>query len=221
MTELHGRSRWTDGRQKRSATEAFARGEEAPIPLIIGSNSNEASLLRVMGVTTEALAKAASPSLRSAYAADGPDEATIGREMFNDAFMGAPARWIAARASRKAPAWLYYFTYVPPWQRPFRVGVNHASEIPFVFDSLDAVPDRAGHLTPGERAVAAFVHSCWIAFAKQDAPRCAGGQAWPKYDPASDQLLDFGETPVVRAHFRQVQQDAQQAAQAHLLAAGP
>ncbi len=210
-----------DGRlMTRTATETFARGEQAPIPLIIGLNSNEASLLRVAGLTPETLAKAASPSLRAAYAADGPDEAAIGRGMFNDAYFGAPARWIAARASQKAPAWLFYFSYVPPWQRPFRVGVNHASEIPFVFDSLDAVPDRVGHLTPGERAVAAFVHSCWIAFAKQGAPRCAGGQAWPKYDPASDELLDFAETPVVRPHFRQVQLDAQQAAQAKLITGG-
>ncbi len=210
-----------DGRlMKMTATQAFARGKEAPIPLIIGTNSNEASLMRFVGLAPETLAKVASPTLRAAYATDGPADAEIGRQMFNDHFMGAPARWIAAREARKAPAWLYYFSYVPPWQRSFRVGVNHASEVPFVFDSLDWVPDRAGRLTPGERAVAAFVHSCWVAFARNGVPACAGGPAWPRYGEDTDTLLDFAETPALRQHFRKTQLDAQQNAQAALLAAG-
>ena len=211
-----------DGRlMKESATQAFARGDDAPVPLIIGWNSNEASLMRIAGVAPETLAKAAPPGLRAAYAADGPAEAEIGRHMFNDAFMGAPARWIAERNSRRARTWLYYFSYVPPWQRSFRVGVNHASEVPFVFDSLDSVPDRAGRLTPGERAVAALVHSCWISFAKVGAPNCAGGPAWPAFYPGGGAIFDFAETPEVRANFRKTELDAQEAANAKLLNAKP
>jgi para-nitrobenzyl esterase len=51
-----------------------------------------------------------------------------------------------------------------------------------------------------------------VAFAKTGVPACAGGQAWPRYSAQTDQLLDFGDPPAVRTHFRKTQLDAQEAA---------
>lgn len=202
-----------DGRFFRmSPTQAFARGLAADMPLIIGSNSNEASLI---GPATTRVAQAASPELRAAYASVTP-EAEMGRQMFNDAMFGAPARWIARREAAGAPVWLYYFSYVPERQRQTRPGTNHASEVPFVFDSLDAVPGRTPLITPSERATAALTHSCWVAFAHTGEPRCQG-QAWPRYDPATDQLLEIGVETGVRTGFRAPFLDAQERANAHLL----
>ncbi len=179
-----------DGRLIRQTPRvAFARGEAAPVPLIIGSNSNEASLLGPAGLAPKA---------------------ALARALFNDAVMGAPARWVAAKASARAPAWLYYFSYVPERQRGIRPGTNHASEIPFVFDSLDAVPGRTPLITPSERAEAALAHSCWVGFARAGWPDCAGGQAWPTYTPTTDQLLEFGDPAGVRTHFRKAQLDLQE-----------
>ena len=205
-----------DGRLIRQSTAAaFANGEQAPIPLMIGSNSNEASLMRAFGMKPADVVARASPALRADYGAEAGTEDTFARLLFNDGFMGAPARWIAAKASAKAPAWLYYFSYVPERQRATRPGTNHASEIPFVFDSLEAVPGRAALITPSERAEATLAHSCWVAFAKTGRPDCAaGGQTWPAYTPASDQLMEFGDPPGVRTHFRKAQLDAQDAAAA-------
>ena len=208
-----------DGRLIReSATTAFARGDEAAVPLIIGSNSNEASLMRALGVKPEDLAAKASPAVRAAYRAQAASDEALGRQMFNDRTMGAPARWIAGRASAKAPAWLYYFSYVPERQRLTRPGTNHASEIPFVFDSLDAVPGRTPLITPSERAAASLAHSCWVGFAKTGRPACAGGQDWPGYTPANDQLLEVGDPAGVRTHFRKAQLDAQEVEAASLIA---
>ncbi len=181
-----------DGRLiRRNAREAFARGAAAPVPLIIGSNSNEASLLGAAGLAPKA---------------------ALARALFNDAVMGAPARWIAAKASARAPAWLYYFSYVPERQRGIRPGTNHASEIPFVFDSLDVVPGRTPLITPSERAEASLAHSCWVGFARAGRPDCAGGQAWPAYKPTTDQLLEFGDPAGIRTHFRKAQLDTLEAA---------
>jgi len=209
-----------DGRLIReSATAAFARGDQAAVPLIIGSDSNEASLMRAVGLKPAELAAKASPALRAAYGAEAANDETLARAMFNDGVMGAPARWIAAKASAKAPVWLYYFSYVPERQRGIRPGTNHASEIPFVFDSLDAVPGRTPLITPSERAEATLAHSCWVGFAKTGRPACAGGQAWPAYAPASDQLMEFGDPAGVRLHFRKAQLDAQEAEAASRIAA--
>jgi len=202
-----------DGRlMTMSAARAFAAGKADPVPLIIGSNSNEASLLRVSGENAADIAAKAPPQLAAAYGADGPSPAEIGRQMVNDELMGAPARWFARQASAHAGGWLYYFSYVPERQRATRPGTNHASEIPFVFDSLDAVPGRSALISPSERAEAALAHSCWVAFARTGVPTCAGGQAWPRYGARTDRLLDFGDPPAVRTHFRKTQLDAQEAA---------
>jgi para-nitrobenzyl esterase len=155
--------------------------------------------------------------MRAAYGAEAEDEDIFGRQIFNDRVMGAPARWIAARASAKAPTWIYYFSYVPERQRMTRPGTNHASEIPFVFDSLDAVPGRSALITPSERAEASLAHSCWVGFAKTGRPACAGGQDWPAYTPANDRLLEFGDPAGVRVHFRKAQLDAQEAEAASVI----
>jgi para-nitrobenzyl esterase len=55
------------------------------------------------------------------------------------------------------------------------------------------------------------MHACWVTFAKTGTPKC-GGQAWPAYTPAGDQLMEFGATSGVRTHFRKAQLDAEQAA---------
>jgi para-nitrobenzyl esterase len=57
-----------------------------------------------------------------------------------------------------------------------------------------------------------LVHDCWVAFAKSGTPRC-GGAAWPKYDPKTDQLMEFGSPSGVRTAFRKDPLDAFQAAQ--------
>ena len=178
-----------DGRLvKESGRAAFIAGHVAPVPLIIGSNSNEASLI--------------------GPAASGEGGA-LHRALFNDQFVAAPSRWVARKQASRARTWLYYFSYVPERQRGIRPGTNHASEIPFVFDSLDAVPGRTPLVTPSERAAATLAHSCWVGFAKTGVPVCAGGQAWPAWDPAAEQLLEFGDPPALRAHFRKDRLDAQ------------
>ena len=211
-----------DGRLIReSPAQAFARGDAEAVPLIIGSNSNEASLRGPADAAAAAVAARAGPALRAVYAPDAASEAALGRAMFNDAVMGGPARWIAGKASQRAPAWLYYFSYVPERQRGVRPGTNHASEIPFVFDSLDAVPGRTPLITPSERAEAALAHACWVDFARSGRPACGGRQPWPAYTPAADALLEFGDPAGVRTHFRKAQLDLQEALAADRLSGGP
>ena len=124
--------------------------------------------------------------------------------------MVAPARWIAAEASGGKPAWLYHFSYVGSRFRPMGVtSAAHAAEIQYVFEYW-------GRRTPesmvaaDDKAMAKLMHGCWVAFAKTGAPRC--DIAWPAYDPARDQLVEFGAQSGVRDGFRKRQLDVQQAA---------
>jgi para-nitrobenzyl esterase len=208
-----------DGRLMReSTTQAFARGRQAAVPLIIGSNSWEASLLPPPAYAS--YLAAASPELKAAYQSDAGDDAKLTQAMFGDATMGAPARWIAARQSVNAPTWLYYFSYVRVVRRGKIPGANHTSENPYVFDTQMIVPNYSSEIVQEDRDHAALMHSCWVALAKTGVPTCTGAPAWPAYTPARDQLLEFGLTTEVRTHFRKPELDAQAKAQAKLLSAG-
>jgi para-nitrobenzyl esterase len=205
-----------DGRLiKQSYAQAFARGDEAHVPLIIGSNDFEASLLPPAAYAAY-LAKTPSAT-KAAYEGEAKDDETLARALFTDTFGGAPARWIARQASAAAPAYLYQFTYVRVVRRGKLPGANHTSEIPYVFDSQMAVPVYKLEIQDEDRAMAARVHSCWVAFAKTGAPACAGGPAWPAYSAQGDQLMEFGQTIGVRQHWRKAQLDAVEAANVELL----
>ena len=204
---LPGVSPILDGRiVTESIAQAFARGDQAAAPLIIGTNSDEASLLPASSYVGYLANQSA--AIVAAYPDEAVDPAKLARAIFNDEAMGAPARWIARRQSAKAPAYLYYFSYVRVVRRGKIPGANHTSENPYVFDTQMGIPGYADQIQAEDRAMAALVHSCWVGFAKTGAPSCAGAPAWPAYAPASDQLMEFGRTADIRAGFRKSQRDA-------------
>jgi para-nitrobenzyl esterase len=194
-----------------SPRDAFAAGQIAKVPLIIGSNSYEASLLGEFKMAAGVIAAIAPPALKATYTdTKGGDD--LGEALFGDAAMGAPARWVAARASGN-PAWLYHFSYVIDARRATAKGADHAAEIPFVFDSWDHLgPLGEGLVVSGQdRAVSKLMHSCWVGFAKTGTPVCAGGPAWPAYTGADDALMEFDSKTRVERQFRKAQYDAQEA----------
>ncbi|HEY3798267.1 MAG TPA: carboxylesterase family protein [Caulobacteraceae bacterium] len=199
-----------DGRlETETAEQAFARGHAAPAPLIIGSNTWEASL-QPPG-SQAAYVAAASDKLKAAYPEDAADPNKLAQDMFTDAVMGAPARWFAAHDP--AGAWLYEFSYVRVARLGKIPGANHTSENPYVFDTQMIVPNYSDEIVDKDRAVAAFMHSCWVDFAKTGKPACAvARRAWPKYDPKADERMIFDSPPAIVAHYRKAQLDAQEAA---------
>ena len=68
-------------------------------------------------------------------------------------------------------------------------GAPHATEIPYVFDTVSA---RYGKdLTAADAAAAKAMHAYWVGFARTGVPQAAGLPAWPAYQPATDQIMDF------------------------------
>lgn len=196
-----------------SISEAFSYGHYAHVPLIIGSNSFEASLMKMMGIQPAAALAATPASLKGAYA-DIADDHARAETLFTDGVMGAPARWIAAKKTR-GPSYLYHFAYVPEAQRGTVVGAGHAAEIPFVFDSWKSLGPVGGGLNPtaADLAITAELHGCWVSFAKSGSPACPGGPEWPAYDSRNAQVMVFGAAARVENGFRAAHYDAQEAVQ--------
>jgi len=78
--------------------QLLALSAAADVPLIIGSNSGEDSLMGPK-VADPAAALARIPAFAQAPYADQPDDETRLRAMFTDRYMGAPARWTASRCT--------------------------------------------------------------------------------------------------------------------------
>lgn len=160
-----------------------------------------------LGAAAAARIPAAVKPAYGTEAAAGDD--TLARAVFTDRVMGAPARWIAAKASSGKPAWLYYFSYVGSRFPPSKTRAGHADEIQYVWEYW-------GRRTPmsmvsaKDQQVATLMHACWVSFAKTGEPKC-GTQSWPAYTAASDQLMEFGVMSGVRTHSRKAQLDAQEA----------
>lgn len=198
---------FADGRLlTETPTQALADGRFADVPLIIGFNSGEDSLMGAgpvagrMGPITE--------QVRALYKDEaGAGDEAVTRAIFNDRVFGAPARWVAAHAASGEPAWLYHFSYVATRMRPAVTSAAHAAEIPYVWEywgrrtPMSVVSDE-------DKTVARLMHACWVSFAKTGAPRC-GAQAWRAYDAKTDQLMEFGAQSGVRTHFRKARYDAQ------------
>jgi para-nitrobenzyl esterase len=201
---------FVDGRlMTETASQALARGAFADVPLIIGSNSGEDSLMGPAPAGPEAVARIPA-EVKPAYkdeAAQGDN--VLARAAFTDRVMGGPARWVAAEASVGKPAYLYYFSYIGNRFRPAVTRAAHAAEIQYVFEywgrrtPMSVVSDE-------DKAMARLMHACWVSFAKTSVPKC-GTTAWPAYDPKTDQLMEFGSSSGVRTNLRKAQLDAQQA----------
>jgi para-nitrobenzyl esterase len=174
----------------------FAHGKAPAVPMIIGTNGNEGSVLSDDGAAPDLsqghrLSTDDIAQLRTLYGAAGANDYQLQRLLFRDGFFAGPARWAAMHGS--APAFVYRFDYVMNILRGRRSGANHGSEIPFVFET--GPTDR---WVQADWTMATTLHSCWIAFATTGTAGCANTPAWPSYRNGQE-LLEIGDRVELKA----------------------
>jgi para-nitrobenzyl esterase len=172
--------------------EAFLAGHQMKIPVIIGANSADIgfSFAKTMD---EVLAPfgANAEKARAAYDPEKTgDLRKVGSAISADRIMVEPARFIARTvAAAGQPAYVYRFSYVAESMRKQWPGAPHATEIPFVFDTVAAKYGK--DLTPADEAVAQAANAYWAAFAKTGSPNGDARPVWPACEPKGDAILDF------------------------------
>jgi para-nitrobenzyl esterase len=168
------------------------------VPLIVGTNSHEASMFAwskppVLPTTREAVEtyfKRAAPQARDRVLAAYPGyprrSALIA--FGSDVMFGAPAWAFADAYSAHAPTYMYRFDYVGWSLRALRLGATHGSEIVHVHHSYGSYLGRAMHPL-GRRlqpSVGRRMQKAWLDFAakgwKTGEIHWASGQDWPLYD---------------------------------------
>jgi len=176
------------------------------VPVLVGSNGNEASVLAAFG-TDAARAVAAAGVDREDLVGLYPEQDWAARAWGDAAFVTG-ARFTAREVAEAGEeAYLYHFDYVLERRRDAVAGAGHGSEIPFVFNTLDALPMSRLLVTDTDRAMARRLHSHWLSFARSGDPAGRVEGYWPAYTPANDMLLFIGERVEARGGFRRAQLD--------------
>jgi len=175
-----------------SPAEAYAANRGAKIPTMVGANSADIGFNRAK-TKEELFAQfgADAEKAKAAYDPDGSDKLfQVGMKIAADQFMVEPSRFLARTiAATGQPAYEYRFSYVAESMRKQWKGAPHATEIPFVFDTVAARYTK--DLTDSDRAAAKAAHTYWVNFAKNGNPNGAGVPEWPAYTAKTDMLMDF------------------------------
>ncbi len=181
----------------RPAGEAFALGQRAPVPLIIGSTGNEASIFGMMGFDEAALKARFGidlAELRPVYETDGTlSDAELLRRVQTDFLFTAASLGLAGFAAHTAPTWSYHFDYVPAAQRGRKPGASHCADMPYIFTD-DA------RRTDEDAAVALRRQGYWYNFIANGDPNGPNLPEWPEVScPEGPTLLTGAEDVVVWA----------------------
>jgi para-nitrobenzyl esterase len=188
----------------REPLAAIRDGEARAIPLLVGTNLDEARLFAPLDPEATVLEEAALLARCEAAMSRGPAAARQAVECYRaaraargegiepgdlwfaietDRTMRHPAMQLAAlQAAHQPRTYAYLFTWPSPAMGGL-FGACHGLELPFVFGTL-------GHPLlrpftgrgPEATALAARMQDAWIAFARTGRPGHAGVGDWPAYD---------------------------------------
>jgi len=205
--------------------DTFEAGEALKLPLILGSTSDEASVLAAFGMDpAKVLAKIAEEigpaklaQLKDLYRPDPelqiPEDINnptrFGGLVLRDMLFTMQVRWIAQQHTKnKATAYRYYFSYVPVAFRPDQPhGVPHGGELVFPFNTGDIALATKGKFSALDRAMANKVSDYWFSFAQTGTPTATGAMAWPAHqytvlDARKDKILKLDERIDSQEAFR-------------------
>ena len=202
-----------------SVHEIFASGAQHDVPVIVGSNADEGTALaRLVGGPELGSVAEYEEWARNEYdvfadqflaAYPAATDADVGARMIDSAgdarFVWEMRTWARMMETVTSPAYLYFFTRVPPAADAARYGAYHTAEIPYVFGNLGGgsrfwFANRDYDDT--DRQLSEVMASYWLNFAATGNPNGAGLPEWPAYTRESEPAIELGDTVQVRQGVR-------------------
>lgn len=180
---------------------AFRDGHIARVPLMLGTNSDEAGDFPGL---VHGLAKRLSsvwPKVLTLYDGYGTRRTPlIEAQLLTDMLTAGPTR-VAARetAGDGLPTYLYQFDYLRPSERGRYPGPIHTDELYAVFGTMNVAEQP---VTADMRRITGEVQSRWVEFGRTGRPT-ADPSAWPATGSRDDEVLVFTQDgpPVVRRNL--------------------
>ena len=200
--------------------DIFAAGRQADVPVIVGSNADEMTMLG--GAAGAETVEQYRETIRNEYGehadalletfpAETDEEARQARMASGtDATFGWEMRtWARMMETVPSSAYLYFFSRVPPAADADRYGAYHTAEIPYVFDNFGVSPHPYANrdYTDTDRRLSDILASYWVNMAATGDPNGEGLPDWPAYDPEADAALHIGDTIIVERGIRKERLD--------------
>jgi para-nitrobenzyl esterase len=188
--------------------EAFTSGQQNDVPLLLGSNADEArSLTDVSQVKAATFASdlehsfgALPPPLVSAYPYTTDQQAKQARLNLERDLRFGWDMWAWARlqaGTGHSPVYYYSFAQPPPFPAGSVYegwGASHYAELWYVFNHLDQEP---WHWSTADRKLADEISSYWVNFARSGNPNGAGLPPWPAFTTADSKVMYLGDPVAV------------------------
>ena len=178
-------------------------GRQHAVPLIVGSNADEGSLLtkawpvdnleQYRNMTLVNFGEAAAEA-GHVYPAKADDQAHPRvAEMFADTQFNYGTRLLAESMTRKGvPTWRYLFLRRRPDQRD---GPHHGEEVGHVFGTYrELSPGQPASFDGVDEKISATMMKVWVTFASNGNPNFPGLPSWSPYDAAAENYMTFGDT---------------------------
>jgi len=174
--------------------DTFEAGEQAAVPLIVGTNSDEASFAKAIYQTTKSRQRAARRALEAfdpenaqsvLHAYDYAGERGDYADLIADAVFWAPTVILATAHRRKASTWMYRFDHASAAMRMLGLGAMHTADLGAVFGEPNATKASRWDVFGGSEAfaeVSRVMQHHWGQFFHTGAP----GEEWPVYGFRSD-----------------------------------
>ena len=184
-----------------SPYNAFVESRQNDVPILVGSNADEARSLvpdlnAIKASTFNAdIAKRWGPlpqQLLEAYPHTTDEEALKARLGFERDLRFGWDMWAWARLEAmkgRNSVYYYHFAHKPPFPKGSVYegwGASHYAELWYMFDHLNQEPWR---WRKSDRRLADVISSYWVDFAKSGNPNGAGLPPWAEFTPADNRVL--------------------------------
>src|SRR5215217_25682 len=174
--------------------DSFKKGAQLNLPLIIGSTSDDSSVVTSFGIDPATIIGKLPPligaAIRLLYAGvEGDGE--IGRRMCRDfVFSVVPRHLATLHAQLGAPVWRYNFDYrAESLASRMLLGVPHGGDVSYFLETADHVPPTGDLFQDADRKFTSHLVESLVQFLRTGTPGPVGTIAWTAHTADSDKLL--------------------------------
>ncbi len=180
----------------KQPAQIFAEGKQLHIPILVGSNADEATVfghndLKTIGDYQRHLQQDTGQYWKEEFqlypVSFDADVPTRSVRLESDEFACGAYSIAQAMTTASDVSYLYYFTYVDPGKRS-RLGAHHGEGLFFLSDSFPA----DWECTNEDKHLGELLRGYWAEFAKTGNPNFVGAPQWPPFDSHSGGDLEIG-----------------------------
>ncbi|GAA1113808.1 hypothetical protein GCM10009582_09150 [Arthrobacter flavus] len=187
---------------EKATTEIYASGQQLNVPILVGSNADEASLALAdppQVSESEYLASVQqthgnqSKRFLEIYPGDTEEQVLDSslRAQTDSVMTRAMLRWTQLQTNTgEENAYLYFFSHVPPEEGLEKFGAYHGAEVAYAYDNLGADHDII--YQKADYRLRDQMSGYWLNFVRTGDPNGYGLPAWPTVAAAPEEVMKFG-----------------------------